>query len=209
MSQIYCGTEKLPKGKKLGNMEDCVKAGQVRRFGLFAIDPMLLAAKIDRGPNIGEYRDKVIALKGRLAGIKHKYKLSYDNNTKKKLEEDHRKAFEELKAAIDAYDRVKKGVGIVKKREITIDPKKIRKPKKPKVVKKTPSKKSKKAASNKKSSVKKTAVRKTSVRKTLSKKPVKKTSRRLSRTKKRLSKKNSRKSQKKSKKNSRKRSRRN
>lgn len=196
MSQIYCGTEKLPKGKKLGNMEDCVKAGQVRRFGLFAVDPMLLAAKIDRGPNIGDYKDKVTALKGKLAGLKHKYKLSYDNNTKKKLEEEHRKVFEELKAAIDAYERVRKGIGIVKKREITLDPRKVKKTKKSK---KAPAKKS---ASKKAPAKKSASKRKAPVRKTASKKQVRKTTnRRLSRTK---SKKNLRKTSKKSRKNSRK-----
>lgn len=185
MSKVYCGTEKLPKGKKLGTMEECVKAGQVRRFGLFSVDPMLLAAKIDTGPSENEYRLKVVRLKAKLALIGNRYKRAVDPDTKKTVAEEYRTAYEEVKAAIEAYDRVKKGDG-PKKSELTLKPSKI-KPKKGSkkgrgkkgskgskgskkaTTKKTTTKKpsaTKKATTRKPSTTKKVSVKKAATRKT-------------------------------------------
>jgi len=206
MSKVYCGTEKLPKGKKLGTMEECVKAGQVRRFGLFSVDPMLLAAKIDTGPSENEYRQKVIRLKAKLSLIGNRYKRAVDPNTKKSVAEEYRVAYEEVKAAIEAYDRVKRGEG-PKKSELTLIPNKI-KPKKgsKKGAKKGKSKKGSTAKkskgskrNNKKGTTKKTQTKKASTKKTTAKKPsvkktttkkttTRKTSKKLGRTKSRVSK---------------------
>ena len=60
----YCGIKKTPKGRYLGNLEEC--KNQVRHYGLEAIDPKLLEkweqerkakAKISRKANTKEIRE--------------------------------------------------------------------------------------------------------------------------------------------------------
>ena len=44
MSDIHCGVNKVPKGKKLGSMLECAERGQIRYYGLKKIDPKTLDA---------------------------------------------------------------------------------------------------------------------------------------------------------------------
>ena len=39
MANIYCGSRKVPKGKKRGSMLECVATGKVSYYGLYAVDP--------------------------------------------------------------------------------------------------------------------------------------------------------------------------
>lgn len=45
MSDIYCGIGKVPKGKKRGTGKQCLKAKQVRFYGVEALKPELLEPK--------------------------------------------------------------------------------------------------------------------------------------------------------------------
>jgi hypothetical protein len=176
MSKVYCGTERLPKGKKMGSMSECVKAGQVRRFGLFAVDPMLLAAKIDTGPSAKDYRTKMIGLKGKLAAVGNRYKRANDPVTKKLAAEEYQKIYAETKAAMDAYERVQKGDNLGrKKQELTLNPRKVN-PKK----RKNTSKVASKASKGRKAPAKKAASKKTTTKKATT---TKRGSKKLSRTK--------------------------
>ena len=40
--EIYCGIGKVPKGKRLGTMKECVEANQVRLYGIYKVDKKLL-----------------------------------------------------------------------------------------------------------------------------------------------------------------------
>lgn len=39
MSEIYCGAKKVPKGKREGTKEECIKKSQIRRYGLSLVNP--------------------------------------------------------------------------------------------------------------------------------------------------------------------------
>ena len=39
---VFCGTGKIPKGKKRGSMKQCAEAGQIRYYGLKKVDPLLV-----------------------------------------------------------------------------------------------------------------------------------------------------------------------
>lgn len=42
---MYCGISKVPKGKRRGTAEECIKANQIRYYGLNELDPDLLKPK--------------------------------------------------------------------------------------------------------------------------------------------------------------------
>ncbi len=41
-SDIYCGSKKLPKNKKMGSMKECAEKGQVTYWGIKKIDSRIL-----------------------------------------------------------------------------------------------------------------------------------------------------------------------
>lgn len=67
MEKPYCGIKAVPKGKRQGNMKECVQANQIRRFGLAKVDSRLLQLvdrKLDKEKqklkkNIIIYRTKI------------------------------------------------------------------------------------------------------------------------------------------------------
>lgn len=42
MSKIYCGAGKIPKNSRKGSMRECAERGQIRLYGLYKIDPIIL-----------------------------------------------------------------------------------------------------------------------------------------------------------------------
>lgn len=44
MSNIYCGSDKLPKGKKYGTARQCAEKGQIRLYGIRKVDSKTLDA---------------------------------------------------------------------------------------------------------------------------------------------------------------------
>ena len=124
MSKIYYGTEKLPPGHRNATMLEAAKAGQVRRFGLFLIDPILLSSKITTvGPKEGDYKDKFTRAKGKVHGILHRYKLANSPETKKRLKLEYDEAIIQLKKAQSEYEAFKKNP--IKQKLVAIpDPKK-------------------------------------------------------------------------------------
>jgi hypothetical protein len=42
VKEIYCGVKDVPKGKRLGNMKECLEDGKVSHYGIKKIDPILL-----------------------------------------------------------------------------------------------------------------------------------------------------------------------
>lgn len=126
MSKIYYGVEKTPPDHRPATMIESAKAGQVRRFGLYQIDPMLLGAKIkEEGPKESDYKDKVTRLKGRVAGIIHRHKLANSPVTKEKLVAEHKIALEELKTAIAELEAFRQAPAKTKL-SVTLDPKKVK-----------------------------------------------------------------------------------
>jgi hypothetical protein len=45
MSDIYCGSLKIPKGKRQGTMVECVNKGNISYWGLHKVDHKLIEAK--------------------------------------------------------------------------------------------------------------------------------------------------------------------
>lgn len=108
MSDIYCGTGKTPKGKRIGNMEECVKAGQVRRFGEKKVDHKLVEAnekakkdRIKAKKTDKEYEDLMIELViigGKIRKQKGKIQAEKDKAIKTKLQLELKKMQEKEKS---------------------------------------------------------------------------------------------------------------
>jgi hypothetical protein len=78
MSDIYCGIEKVPKGKRLGSMIECAEKGQVRYYGLNKIDTRVLEHVRNEKKNDktqSKLRDKLIV---KLVELKEKKKILTD-----------------------------------------------------------------------------------------------------------------------------------
>lgn len=90
MSNIYCGSkEKIPKGKKLGTMQECADKGQICLYGLKKVD-----SKIVNKTKKTETKNKLYKLYGRLMGEKNKL-------TKQISGERDKKKVDELKIKLD------------------------------------------------------------------------------------------------------------
>lgn len=103
----YCGANiDIPKGKRPGTMRECAEKNQIRRYGIFKIDPDILKgkeiAKI-KGAN-QNLLDKAI---GQIIGTKTKVRMIEKDIEKKKKKKDEasvkklRKDLEKAKKAVE------------------------------------------------------------------------------------------------------------
>lgn len=88
MTKIYCGTkDKPPKGKRPGNMKECVRARQIRKFGLNKVDKRIIEQKGGEKPvsemSKQELRRQIIALKAKVKKLRIEYN-DEDTDEKKK-----------------------------------------------------------------------------------------------------------------------------
>lgn len=80
MSNIYCGIKNVPKGKKLGTLQQCLNNQQVRYYGIKKIKPADLNLKAELTKlkrkrtmlinNISKNKGKLIRLNRNLIGYK-------------------------------------------------------------------------------------------------------------------------------------------
>ncbi|CDI70062.1 hypothetical protein [Zamilon virus] len=84
---MYCGIGKIPKGKKAGTPEQCLKANQVRMYGRYSVDPKLLEnagkKKLDLTKEILKYKKLQDDAKILIKQYKN-LKLIVDDDTMKK-----------------------------------------------------------------------------------------------------------------------------
>lgn len=78
MSNIYCGVDKVPNGKKRGTMKECAELGQIRYYGQKKIDPRTLAAAKSK-KSVPETRENLIKMLAGLNGEINRYKGRYEN----------------------------------------------------------------------------------------------------------------------------------
>ncbi len=100
MSKVYCGVDKVPKGKKRGTMKDCAIAGQIRYYGLKKIDSRLVehAKSAKRGSaKLNTLIEQKAAIKGKINFITKSFKAEKDPAKKKQLNEQYKKLVVELK----------------------------------------------------------------------------------------------------------------
>lgn len=114
MEKPYCGIDKLKKGQKKGNIEECVNQKQIRLYGLNKVDKNYIDSirKMNKGKLS---RDKLIVLqlglKGRLKNLENKYKdKKTSESEKKKINEEYKKTNMELMRIINLLQEVEKPI---------------------------------------------------------------------------------------------------
>lgn len=99
MSKIFCGIGNVPKGKKLGNMKECVELGQTRYYGLKKIDKRLidnyLEGKKKKSSKNVKLQDQINKLKleyvsycGKKKRLEGKFKAEKNKDEKEKITKD-------------------------------------------------------------------------------------------------------------------------
>jgi hypothetical protein len=176
--KIYCGIGKIPKGHRLGSMEECLEKNQVKYWGLKKVDSRIIEANKANKKNkkITKMQDIRIAQVTYRAKIKRKTgEYKQEKNEKKKNA--IAKEIEELQVKLAAANEQAKAME--KERDSKKVSKKASKKTSKKASKKTSKKASKKAPAKKTS--KKVPVKKTSRKssKPQKKAPVRKTSRKV------------------------------
>lgn len=96
MSDIYCGIKKVPKGKRLGTMQECTDLKKVNYWGLYKIDPSIIQYAIDGKKSesqinmemkkrISEIKIKIQSLHGKVSNIKNQIKKESDKSKRAEL----------------------------------------------------------------------------------------------------------------------------
>lgn len=98
--KIYCGVGKVPKGYRLGTMEECMKLGQVRLYGINKINPMILKnINEESGNSISKKNlfEKKILLDVKIKKLIKEMNSIQDNELKEKLKNDAKELIAEIK----------------------------------------------------------------------------------------------------------------
>ena len=125
MSNIFCGIGKVPKGKKLGSMKECVEHGQVRYYGLKKVDERLIESMSKKGSKKGskagtdDVKTKIqkltielVTIRGKIKNIEKKIVKEKDDKKKKQLEKEIKTQIEKskkLRSDIDKLEQKQKG----------------------------------------------------------------------------------------------------
>ena len=112
MSDVYCGAKKVPKGKRLGSMQECVESGKIMYWGVKKIDSKTLATigAAKKSLSMDKLMIKAIGIKGKIKKDKDDIKYAKDAKKKKEAEESLKEHQEELKQVMAQYRAVDKVV---------------------------------------------------------------------------------------------------
>jgi hypothetical protein len=94
LKDMYCGADKLPKGKKFGSIYDCHKKGQIRLWGRLDLLKLMLKEKTKEANDI---RKKINATPS--YNLKESFEKVYDKVMKKinKIKKEIKETEEALK----------------------------------------------------------------------------------------------------------------
>lgn len=119
MNRPYCGIGNVPKGKRRGNMIDCLKANQVRFFGINKIPQRLIDKLQESNKNKSSAEDafiKLSSLRGKRSKLKRELKhMNYiiperrDPKLIKQTEEDIAKLTIEIKKMSKTFNALRSG----------------------------------------------------------------------------------------------------
>jgi len=123
MSNLYCGADKLPKGYKFGNMQECAERKQIRLFGLKRFDPRIL--KIVKKGEDPATREKLILKLTSLRGLIRRHKGRYETTKDERIRDESfkiwQKAEKDIKPIIAKLKKIeaqKKVIQEIKKKKV-------------------------------------------------------------------------------------------
>jgi hypothetical protein len=109
--KLYCGiNEPVPKGFRLGSMQECFNAKKVMYYGIKKIDNNILNSKKMKEKalmDIDALRTKVSGLMGSLNRIKKQYQRSDDPEEKVKLKKEYDNLVQEINGITELIKKSK------------------------------------------------------------------------------------------------------
>ena len=101
---IYCGSKKVPKNKRIGSMIECAEKGQVSYWGLKKIDTRIMEnIKTKKKVSLDKSRTNKIKLDTRLKKMVKDLESTKDKEKKQSLKKDIEKTKTELEKATKIY----------------------------------------------------------------------------------------------------------
>ena len=101
---IYCGSKKVPKNKRIGSMIECAEKGQVSYWGLKKIDTRIMEnIKTKKKVSLDKSRTNKIKLDTRLKKMIKDLENTKDKEKKQSLKKDIEKTKKELEKATKIY----------------------------------------------------------------------------------------------------------
>lgn len=121
MSKIFCGVGDVPKGKKIGSMKDCTKAGQIRYYGLKKIDKRLVDEYLNKKKSskkktnlqnqINELKLDYVGYSGKLRKLDGQLRAEKDKKEKEKISKNIEATEKKLKRILDEINKLNKKKG--------------------------------------------------------------------------------------------------
>lgn len=118
MSNIYCGIDKIPKGKKIGSMKQCAEKNQIRYWGLNKVDKTLAEAVRKRKGTTGDMKveKKIHMLRVKNAGLKGRIQFidrrlgnkTITESEKNKLKAERKQKVAEFNSNLDMLENLEK-----------------------------------------------------------------------------------------------------
>ena len=109
--KIYCSIGAVPKGQKLGSMQQCAEKKQIRYYGIKKIDQKLLEA-IKKGSKAKESRDKLaikmVGLRGKISKLNKQIPTEKDKKEKEKLKKEVEKIKADLEETSNKFSKLDK-----------------------------------------------------------------------------------------------------
>lgn len=113
-SNIHCGVTKLPKGKRLGSMKECIDLGQIRHWGRFKFDPKLLEAKQAGKTKKKNSKtrfalfEKIVSFDGKIKKLKREldFMKKPTKEDKKRIKDEVKKLEEQKQKYTDKYKKL-------------------------------------------------------------------------------------------------------
>ena len=103
-SDIYCGSKKVPKNKRVGSMKECAEKGQVSYWGLKKIDTKVLEeAQGQKKVSLDKARMNKIKLDTRLKKLTKDLDASKDKEKKQSIKKDIEKTKKDLEKATKEF----------------------------------------------------------------------------------------------------------
>ena len=108
MTDIYCGVGKIPKGNRIGTMQECAEKKQVRMYGIKKIDPKTLDL-LKQKDILPETREKLILMMSSLRGAIRRNKGRYETTKDAKLKPEYYKIWQKAeKDLVKVVSKLKK-----------------------------------------------------------------------------------------------------
>ena len=109
--KVFCGiTDPIPKGFRLGSMQECLDKGQVRYYGLKKIDNKVIEAANKKPETEADLQVKAAGFRGKLTKLKRDLDKTDNPAEKQKIKTEYEEIRKQLLAVGEKINKIKNKV---------------------------------------------------------------------------------------------------